>query len=187
MPPGSHFLLLYIYSWPTSACWHLFDLTSFYQDEFEPNYWSDAWLFNRIDRKWFLYSTFLSEFLYYIICWLRTESRPTSLGVLLYIMPSGIVTAWLFTKTGTQRVFFLGLLPLVAPAPLFVVLSAWCHLLMGPFEVAEVERKVPLGLGSPACLELFNVGRSSRRLVQNIFLCLSSLSFISKHRPFDPV
>lgn len=56
----------------------------------------------------------------------------------------------------------------MAPVPLFVVLSAWCHLLMGPFEVAEVERKAALGLGSPACLELFNVGRSSRRLVQNI-------------------
>lgn len=104
----------------------------------------------------------------------------TRLEALLYIMPSWMVTAWLFTKTRTQRVFFLGLLPLVAPAPLFVVLSAWCHLLMGPFEVAEVERKAALGLGSPACLELFNVGRSSRRLVQNVFLCLSSLSFISK-------
>lgn len=168
--------------WSASACWYLFNLTSFYQvrDEFELKYWSDAWLFNRID-EWslmhFLYK-FCCPNLYYIIGWLRTESRPTSLGVLLYIMPSRIVTAWLFTKTGTQRVFFLGLLPLVAPAPLFVVLSAWCHLLMGPFEVAEVERKVPLGLGSPACLELFNVGRSSRRLVQNIFLSLSLSSLI---------
>ncbi len=133
------------------------------------------------------YSAVQTLILYNWLIQTWTGLWPVSIEALLCIMLSEIVTAWLFTKTGTQRVFFLGLLPLVAPAPLFVVLSAWCHLLMGPFEVAEVERKAALGLSSPACLELFNVEGPHEGLFKMSF-SVSLLSCLSPNvGSFDPV